>query len=122
MKAIVAELLLILILAPAREEPGKGINLAMESNWGTVTQDGLKVSIDGDEAWSAKGTIRKDGKLFLLWLELGTGRTAPSVYTLKDGTITGLWGYALDCRVNDAGELVGDVSRDDIYDPTKGQP
>ncbi len=100
---------------PAREAPKKAPSLPTESNWGTFTQDGPRVSLDGHRDWSASGLVRKDGRLELLWLELATGRTAPSVYRLEDGKAFGLWGWSLDSHVDEAGDLVGDTRVDTIY-------
>ena len=84
------------------------------SNWGEVKQDGKKVQLEGHPCWIANGEIRKDGKLFLLWVELATGRTAPSVYTISKAGIVGEWGWGTECEVLENGTLVGRLMSDRI--------
>lgn len=88
-------------------------SLAMESNWGTVSQDGQVIRIDGHPQWTATGTIRADGSILVFWTFTVDGRIAPGVYHVKDGELVGVWGYG--CTVEPDGTLAGPTSPDRIY-------
>ena len=89
-------------------------DISGESNWGTVTQKGKTVTLEGHPLWIATGEIRADGKLKLQWIELATGRPAPSLYTIKGNDITGEWGWLTDTQWLENGDLVGDLRPDAI--------
>ena len=80
--------------------------VAGETNWGTLTQAGREIQIEGHPVWEAIGTIREDGKVQIIWTLSGTGRPCPGVYEIqKDGTLAGVWGYGHQVRINTVGQL-----------------
>ncbi len=107
-------LLLVLLLAPAREENAKAPDLNMESNWGTVKQDGPNIAIGGHAHWTASGEIRKDGKVYLMWQTVASGEFAPALYEVKDGAMVGKWGWLKDVEFDDDGNITGELCDDTI--------
>ncbi len=100
--------------------------LPVETNWGTVTQNGYKFTISGDPDWSAEGEI-KDGKAYVLWTDLRFDLPAPSIYqvVVVEGTVTmhGLWGYLDGVKVDrQQGTIIGDLSADSIYSTEQPGP
>src|SRR5215475_8992565 len=89
--------------------PGKpGVpDISGETNWGTVAQKGRQVTLLGHPNWSAAGQWRDDGKLYLVWVQLSTGQTAPALYEAKDGLVRGRWGWSGAAWVGEDGELAG---------------
>lgn len=91
--------------------------LPVETNWGTIEQQGRNFRITGHPTWDGVGEIRADGTVYLLWRLLSTGEPAPSVYRITKGDngneLHGFWNYAENCRVEN-GELKGLDRRDVI--------
>jgi hypothetical protein len=93
-------------------------DLAGETNWGLLRQNGSQLDISGCPSWSASGQINKDGTVSLLWHQLDdrqpTGRTAPSHYTIFPDRLEGRWAYSEDVTVNKDGTLEGPTLSDTI--------
>jgi hypothetical protein len=103
-------------LVPDKEPPPKKVEtppLTYETQWGAMAQRGKTVSIDGP-VWMARGEVRDDGSVFLLWTELSSGRVAPSVYNLRSGQLAGDWGFAPEAFVNADGSMGGALRQDRI--------
>ena len=91
-------------------------NLAKNSNWGKLTQDGKKLKIEGDPVWAATGIIRDDGCIYLEWVNIHDGRLGHSVYGLNDKSeLIGLWGWCDETEINDRGAITGNTRDDRIY-------
>lgn len=94
-------------------------DLACESNWGTVKQDGKKLAIGGHHYWTAAGEIREDGKVVLVWQTTSDGQFAPGLYVVEragpDVRLVGKWGYSGVVEWDEDGELVGTLSADVTY-------
>jgi hypothetical protein len=106
---------------PDRPEPKKEPKkaelpkLAMQSNWGTLTQIGADIKIEGHTHWSAVGAILKNGKISLSWELLADGRRAPGIYEWDGMKLNGRWNYADQVIVEDDGELTGPTNSDTIH-------
>ena len=85
-------------------------DLAGVCQYGTITQTGRALEIKGPR-WTAIGDVRPGNKIFLLWEEVDTGRIAPSLYKMKDGSPDGLWGWGNEVYI-EGGELVGQTIHD----------
>ncbi len=113
---------LFALAKPDREDPAKKPapipNVAGQSRWGLIeqAQGSNKVKIDGHPHWYVEyGEIRKDGKLFVIWILRADGRAAPGLYEIdKDGGITSLWGWGPDCTQDDKGEWHGLTQPDEL--------
>lgn len=97
-----------------KKEPAQPM-IAMESNWGTVTQNGNAVRIDGHPVWSATGTILKSGKIAIVWEFLADGRRAPGIYEWDGMKLTGVWNYGDQVTVEDDCSLTGPAHPDTIH-------
>ena len=88
--------LFLLLLVPTRPNPHeeKIPNIAGETNWGMIEQQGNKFTIHGNPFWNGDGTIDKDGKIYINWFNLPDGIPAEGVYQLKDGQMHGYWDYS----------------------------
>ncbi len=83
--------------------------LAGGCTYGRITQTGRQLSVNGHPRWTAVGSIREDGKVFLIWTDAFGNHAALSVYAVKGKRLEGTWGWADDCEIDLAsGELVGD--------------
>lgn len=86
------------------------------TNWGTLTQSGTSIKLEGHPVWDAIGNVRPDGRVYILWTLKATSEPCPGVYNVnKDGSLDGLWGYGGRCQVDEKGDLVGDTHSDRIY-------
>ncbi len=102
--------LIACILVPVPSPPARNElpQIAMQSNWGTVTQVGASVSVNGHAEWRASGRIRQDGKLALDWTHLPDGRAGLSLYDTSDTkSLRGKWGWTDKVRFGEDGELIG---------------
>lgn len=99
-----------------KELPVPGI--AGPCNWGEITQDGRKITIDGHLHWYVHtGEIRKDGSLYVVWIWREDGRAAPGVYAIRqDKSIQGKWGWGTDVAEDKDGNLSG-LKYDDTLRP-----
>jgi hypothetical protein len=100
-----------------KSEPKKAAlpKLAMQSNWGEVTQNGTAIGIEGHTHWSAVGTILKSGKISIVWELLSDGRRAPGIYEWDGKKLIGRWNYGDKVSVEDGGELTGPTHPDTIH-------
>ncbi len=115
MRILYAHLFVAFFLAaPAREENAKAPDLNYESNWGTMKQDGTRISIGGHNHWTAAGEVQKNGKVYLLWATVEDNRLAPSLYEFKDGALVGKWGWLGDVEFDEMGEITGSLHDDTI--------
>lgn len=97
---------------PNREIPKKELpppNIAGPSVYGFIAQEGRRVAIDGNATWFVEdGEIRKDGKLFVIWIFRSDGRRAPGLYDIhEDGSIKGFWAFGTNVTIGDDGEMIG---------------
>lgn len=101
-----------------QQKPPACPDVAMESNWGTVTQNGKDVMISGHPQWSAQCHFRDDGKVFVLWTFNSDGREAPGLYEVKmhegKAFLEGRWGYEGDVEFDLEGGIVGTHYYDSI--------
>jgi len=90
------------------------------SEWGTIYQVGSRITITGHEKWDATGEIRPDGEsVYLMWIEKGTNKPAPSVYTLiqDNVVIVGRWGWIDDVMIQKDGSITGATMADTLRTP-----
>lgn len=111
--------LVYLSAKPDRPIPKKPLpvpNIAGDSRWGTITQSGKKIEIDGDPKWYVKhGEIRADGKLFVIWIFRDDGKAAPGLYTINaDRSITGHWQWGESAMQDDKGNWIGLTQTDTL--------
>jgi hypothetical protein len=104
---------------PSPPAPEKKSDLSGECRWGTITQTGKLLKIDGkatlEGTWDGHGVVRDDGTLSILWRERDQDRTALSVYqAVGDGRFIGTWGWAGECNLEDTGALVGNLGLDEF--------
>lgn len=90
--------------------------IAGDSVWGEVSQESHKITIHKHPHWYVSdGEIRKDGKLFVYWIQRSDGRVAPGLYDInEDGSITGLWAWTEDVFTDDDGAMHGMDKRDTL--------
>jgi hypothetical protein len=88
--------------------------------YGTIIQNGRELMLAGPE-WNARGTIREDGTIMLLWEQKATGRVAFSVYRLRGKSVVGEWGWADSCAVENS-ELRGNFFREDVLRGRRDEP
>jgi len=86
------------------------------TNYGDCLPNGKdQFTIEGN-FWSAVGTIRKDGSIFILWTSLTSGDLYPGVYHVDQiGNLYGIYGNANSAKLEDNGELTGKVYQERIY-------
>lgn len=102
---------------PKQPSPPPIFRLPAECQYGTITMTGKAISIEGP-VWTARGEVRADSSIYLLWTERATDRVAPSVYRVEGApppAIVGRWGFAPEAFVNDAGEMDGSHHGDRIF-------
>lgn len=97
-------------------------DLAGESNWGMVTQEGRKLEINGHKEWTATGEIRDDGTVLLEWIKVKDGRYCPGVYKVEGRDLQGMWGYQGEIHFDEAGAIQGVLYKDRTYKVKQGQP
>ncbi len=86
-------------------------DLAGDTNWGTLTQDGKAFTINGNAMWRAVGHIREDGKVFVLWTDLTNDEPCPGVYELRDGELHGTWARSSNSDFEKDGSGMRDIIR-----------
>ncbi len=98
---------------PKGKVPPKKVEpvLTFTTQYGEMIQVGQALIIEGPH-WTARGNIRDDGSIYLLWTERNTGRLAPSVYHLRGNQPVGLWGYAPEAFLRDDGTMAGECRED----------
>lgn len=94
----------------ARGDDGKPASLRSGlTRWGnlTVTQDA--VTITGHDAWTASGTIQKNGEVHLVWTMKSEGGEsyALGIYRFDGERLGGKWGWFKDVSRTASGELSG---------------
>jgi hypothetical protein len=101
---------------PPKKTPAPPPFIGGACNWGTLLQDGRKVTITGHGHWEAVGKIRADNRLEVLWTRLSDGALCPGLYRINaDGSIKGRWGEGtVGAKIGDDGEIEGPV----LYDET----
>ena len=93
-------------------------DLAMQCQFGAITQFGPSIQISGNPSWTALGVLRNDGKIQVLWTRGGSLEPLPGVYEFKDGKLIGHYGYALQSWIDDKGELAGTRNPETLYKVT----
>lgn len=80
---------------PKKKRPLPVPEISGECSYGTITQTGRKVWIDGHANWYvADGEIKDDGTLYVKWIHRGTGRIATGRYAINEDTsIVGAWAW-----------------------------
>lgn len=128
MHRIIASLLLASLVTFADAKPDKTPpkvpvvpSLGMYSNWGLITQDGRKLTIEGHPTWTATGEVRKDGSVYLVWELNADGRRGMGVYRVvpsEDGKsleLHGQWGWGDECELDADGSIKGGIRQDRVY-------
>jgi hypothetical protein len=85
--------ILALLLAPCPENLPP--TLSGQCAYGTVTQEGRKLVIDGD-SWLGIGEIHGD-VVIITWLSRGChwdGRAGVGIYEIRGRELVGKWGYS----------------------------
>ncbi len=122
-------LIAILCMAPVFAKPTKPapkqdvqkvapkIKLEGATNWGNFQALGDKqFTLDDHPSWFGVGQIRPDGKVTVIWTLRATEQVGPGVYTIQaDGTLKGIWGWAHDTKLEENGELTGNVREDSVH-------
>ena len=101
-------------LTPFKKDADKLPDISGQTNWGYLDQTGRNFSITGHDKWQAIGSIRKDGKVQLIWTQLSNKEPCPGVYSIreKDNALVGVWGYSNRVNVEPDGSLSGEVQSD----------
>ena len=115
--------------SPREEAPKPKIHTlpkldGLATNWGDYQQAGEKqFTLDNHPVWYGVGTLRDDGTVFLLWTLRSTEEACPGVYHVEGNTLSGVWGYGHNTKVEPNGELTGNIYKDRVYPlPTPEPP